>query len=188
MTQFDRLRPAGPPDVPERHRHRRDARASTPRSARSACARRARKQYLELKDDFADFYEVDPYTPVATAPPIDEDIEVAVLGGGHHRPVGRRIPEESRRRGRAHHRDGRRLRRRLVLESLPGHPVRQRRLLLHPDAGRTQLPADQEVRRRRRDLRALPGASQSISGSTTARSSPPRSARRAGTRRSSAGG
>src|SRR6201991_4684853 len=39
-------------------------------------------QYLELKDDFADFAEVDPHTPVTPRTPIDSDIEVAVLGGG----------------------------------------------------------------------------------------------------------
>ena len=39
-------------------------------------------QYLELDGDLADLYEVDPYTPVADRAPIDEDIEVAVLGGG----------------------------------------------------------------------------------------------------------
>jgi cyclohexanone monooxygenase len=40
------------------------------------------KQYLELKDDFAEFSEVDPHTPVTPRTPIDENIEVAVLGGG----------------------------------------------------------------------------------------------------------
>jgi cyclohexanone monooxygenase len=39
-------------------------------------------QYLELDGDLADLYEVDPYTPVADRAPIDEDIEVVVLGGG----------------------------------------------------------------------------------------------------------
>src|SRR5689334_5065660 len=39
-------------------------------------------QYLELKDDFAEFAEVDPHTPVTPRTPIAEDIEVAVLGGG----------------------------------------------------------------------------------------------------------
>ena len=101
--------------------------------------------------------------------------------GGHRRrrprrwfrgPAGRGPPQEGRRRGCPHHRNGRRLRRRLVLEPLPGHPVRQRRLLLHPAARRTRLHADEEVRRRRRDLRALP-RSGSISACTTARSSPP---------------
>ena len=40
------------------------------------------KQYVELKGEFADFYEVDPHTPVTPRDPIVEDIEVAVLGGG----------------------------------------------------------------------------------------------------------
>src|SRR6476469_8102707 len=39
-------------------------------------------QYLELKDDLAEFAEIDPHTPVAPRTPIDEDVEVAVLGGG----------------------------------------------------------------------------------------------------------
>jgi cyclohexanone monooxygenase len=39
-------------------------------------------QYLELKGDFAEFAEVDPHTPVTPRMPINEDIEVAVLGGG----------------------------------------------------------------------------------------------------------
>lgn len=40
------------------------------------------KQYLELEDDFAGYYEVDPYTPVVPRDPITADIDVAVLGGG----------------------------------------------------------------------------------------------------------
>ena len=40
------------------------------------------KQYIELEDDFAGYYEVDPYTPVTPLQPIIEDIDVAVLGGG----------------------------------------------------------------------------------------------------------
>ncbi len=38
----------------------------------------------------------------------------------------------------------------------PGHPVRQRIVLLHTAARRAELHAVEEVRRRRRDLRALP--------------------------------
>ena len=40
------------------------------------------KQYLELKDDFAEFAEVDPHTAVTPRTPLDADIDVAVLGGG----------------------------------------------------------------------------------------------------------
>ncbi|MCV7150777.1 flavin-containing monooxygenase [Mycolicibacterium pyrenivorans] len=40
------------------------------------------KQYLELKDDFADFYEIDPYTTVMERDPVVENAEVVILGGG----------------------------------------------------------------------------------------------------------
>lgn len=40
------------------------------------------KQYVELSDDFAGYYETDPHTPVTERDPIDADIDVAVLGGG----------------------------------------------------------------------------------------------------------
>src|SRR5215468_7259829 len=44
--------------------------------------RQGSEQYLELKDDFAEFSEVDPHTQATPRTPIKEDIEVAVLGGG----------------------------------------------------------------------------------------------------------
>jgi cyclohexanone monooxygenase len=40
------------------------------------------KQYVELVDDFAGFYENDPHSPPLVRDPISEDIDVAVLGGG----------------------------------------------------------------------------------------------------------
>ena len=40
------------------------------------------KQYLEAEDDFAEFYEGDPHTPVVPRDPISDEIDVAVLGGG----------------------------------------------------------------------------------------------------------
>ncbi|WP_319434451.1 NAD(P)/FAD-dependent oxidoreductase [Mycobacterium sp. RTGN5] len=39
-------------------------------------------QYLELEGDYADFYEVDPYTTVTARDPLAEDADVVVLGGG----------------------------------------------------------------------------------------------------------
>ncbi|GAY13331.1 NAD(P)/FAD-dependent oxidoreductase [Mycobacterium sp. shizuoka-1] len=39
-------------------------------------------QYLELGGEYAQFSEIDPYTPVAQRDPITEDAEVVVLGGG----------------------------------------------------------------------------------------------------------
>ncbi|TMS52686.1 NAD(P)/FAD-dependent oxidoreductase [Mycobacterium sp. DBP42] len=39
-------------------------------------------QYLELEGEFADFYEVDPYTTATERDPIVEDADVVILGGG----------------------------------------------------------------------------------------------------------
>ncbi len=39
-------------------------------------------QYLELKGDFAEFYEIDPYAPAAERDPVVENAEVVILGGG----------------------------------------------------------------------------------------------------------
>ena len=40
------------------------------------------RQYVEAADDFADFYETDPYSPPVVRDPISEDIDVVILGGG----------------------------------------------------------------------------------------------------------
>jgi cyclohexanone monooxygenase len=78
MTLFDTCGPTQTPDdididaLREKYLHERDKRLRAEGS----------KQYLELKDDFAEFAEVDPHTPVTPRTPIEEDIEVAVLGGG----------------------------------------------------------------------------------------------------------
>ena len=82
MTQFDRrsdtCRPTQTPDdididaLRKKYLFERDKRLRPEGS----------KQYLELKDDFAEFSEVDPHTPVTPRTPIDVDIDVAVLGGG----------------------------------------------------------------------------------------------------------
>ena len=78
MTMFDTCGPTQTPDdididaLREKYLFERDKRLRPEGS----------KQYLELKDDFAEFAEVDPHTPVTPRTPIDEDIDVAVLGGG----------------------------------------------------------------------------------------------------------
>jgi cyclohexanone monooxygenase len=40
------------------------------------------KQYVELVDDFAGYYETDPHSPPLVRDPMSEDVDVAVLGGG----------------------------------------------------------------------------------------------------------
>ncbi len=78
MTNFDTCGPTETPQdididtLRDKYLHERDKRLRPEGS----------KQYLELKDDFAEFSEVDPHTPVTPRTPIDENIEVAVLGGG----------------------------------------------------------------------------------------------------------
>ena len=78
MTTSDTCRPTQTPDdvdidaLRQKYLHERDRRLRTDGST----------QYLELKDDFAEFAEVDPHTPVTPRTPINEDVEVAILGGG----------------------------------------------------------------------------------------------------------
>jgi cyclohexanone monooxygenase len=40
------------------------------------------RQYVVTEGEFEDFYEADPYKPVEPRPPLSEDIDVAILGGG----------------------------------------------------------------------------------------------------------
>jgi cyclohexanone monooxygenase len=78
MTLFDTCGPTQTPEdididaLREKYAHERDKRLRPDGST----------QYLELKGDFADFYEVDPYTPVTFRDPVTEDTDVVVLGGG----------------------------------------------------------------------------------------------------------
>jgi cyclohexanone monooxygenase len=78
MTTFQTCGPTQTPDdididaLRKKYLHERDKRLRPDGS----------RQYLELKDDFAEFAEVDPHTPVTPRTPINEDVEVAVLGGG----------------------------------------------------------------------------------------------------------
>jgi cyclohexanone monooxygenase len=39
-------------------------------------------QYVEVSDEFSDYYETDPWTPAVVRDPISDDIDVAILGGG----------------------------------------------------------------------------------------------------------
>ncbi len=113
-------------------------------------------------------------------PKIDH-VTVAFIGGGFAGLVtGARLKEAGRRR-RAHHREGRRLRRHLVLEPLPGRAVRHRGVRLHAAARRDRPHADGEVRARRPRSSSTAGASASSSACTTTRCSTPRSPTSSGT-------
>jgi cyclohexanone monooxygenase len=56
----------------EKYRHERDKRIRP----------EGQKQYVEAEGEFADYYEVDPYSPPVVRDPISEEIDVAILGGG----------------------------------------------------------------------------------------------------------
>ncbi len=129
MTTYQET--CGPTDTPddidipalrEKYLHERDKRLRAEGST----------QYLELKGEFADFYEIDPYTPVTFRDPISEDIDVVVLGGGiagllagaHLKKAGVegvRVIEMAGDFGGVWY-----------WNRFPGHSVRQRRVLLYP--------------------------------------------------------
>ena len=114
-------------------------------------------QYREMTGDFARFAEADPYAdPGFARDPITDDIDIAIIGGGFSGLLDRGAADRPGRSLVPHHRGGRRLRRHLVLEPLPGRPVRHRVVLLPAAARRARLHAEGEVLLRLGDLRALP--------------------------------
>mgnify|MGYP006318264581 FL=1 len=75
------MKPCGPTDTPDDF----DIEALREKYAYERAKRlrpEGAHQYLELKDDFADFSEIDPYTPAAERDPVTDNAEVVILGGG----------------------------------------------------------------------------------------------------------
>ncbi len=60
------------PALKEKYRQERDRRVR----------KEGQEQYVRPVDNFADAYEADPYTPRKLREPVNEEIDVAVLGGG----------------------------------------------------------------------------------------------------------
>jgi cyclohexanone monooxygenase len=60
------------PALREKYRHERNKRVRAEGS----------KQYVELSDEFAGFYETDPYSPPVVRDPVSRDTDVAILGAG----------------------------------------------------------------------------------------------------------
>jgi hypothetical protein len=95
----------------------------------------ANAQYVEMARDFRHYID-DPYVdPGFTRAPLTDSVDVVIVGGWLRRPAGRGVAARSRDQGHPHHREGRRLRRHLVLEPLSGRPVRYRVLHLSTAAG-----------------------------------------------------
>ena len=111
-------------------------------------------QYVEIAGGFADYLH-DPYVDRIDRPALTDDVD-----GRHHRrrlrrPRHRRPAPPRRDRRHPDHREGRRLRRHLVLEPLSRRPMRRRVLRLPPPARGDGVRPVGEVRPRARDPRAL---------------------------------
>ena len=104
-----------------------------------------------------------------------DEVEVVDRRRRLRRPARRRAPARGRRRGHPRHREGRRLRRHLVLEPLPRRDVRHRVVHLPAAARGGRLRPEGEVHPRARDPRPQPARSASTSTSTATPASRPRS-------------
>ena len=187
MQSRDRTRSAS------RRRHRTTSTClhsgrSTDRSATSACARRARSSIVDTADEFADFCETDPHSPPVVRDPISEDIDVVVLGGGFAGLIAGARLKQAGVDGCPHHRDGRGFRRRLVLEPLSRHPVRQRSYCYLPLLEELSYIPSKKFADGAEIYRALPAHRQAFRPLRRRAVRHAWSARCAGTKRSSAGG
>ena len=90
---------------------------------------------------------------------------MAVIGGGFAGLIAGRAPAPGRHRRRAHHREGRRLRRHLVLEPISGRAVRRESYVYLPLLEETGTSRPRSTRTRPRSWRTA-GASPSSSGYT----------------------
>ena len=118
-------------------------------------------QYLRVAGQLAHYLD-DPYTPFVERPAVDRPRDLRLRRRRLRRPGDRRAAGGGRDRRRAHRREGRRLRRHLVLEPLSGRPVRHRLDDLHAAAGGDRPPADREVRPRAGNPRAVPAHRQAV--------------------------
>ena len=112
-------------------------------------------------------YETDPYGgPVVERDPIDDTVEVLFIGGGFSALLTVGPPPGEGRRVDPHRREGRRRRRHLVLEPVPGRGLRRGVLRLPAAARRDGLRAVPPLRRARRSwptARPSPTATTSTS-------------------------
>ena len=144
------------------------------------------RTYRSLRDLDVDF-DADPYTPRIQRDVLTEETDVVIIGTGLGRDEHRGVPRQGGRHQLPDARQGRRLRRHLVLEPLPGLHVRRRGVHLPPAARGGRLHADQEVRPRAGDLRVRPAARAHTSTCTPTPCSTPRRPRWSGTTTPSAG-
>ena len=143
-------------------------------------------QYLRVAGQLAHYLD-DPYTPRHRARAEDRPRHRRLHRRRLRRARHRRAAEGGRHRRRPHHREGRRLRRHLVLEPLPGRAVRHG--VDSSTCRCSKRPATCRPRstRTRRRSSSTASASASSTASTTTRCSTPRSTTSSGTRHNRAG-
>ena len=151
-------------------------------------ARRGAADYMAMEGEFAKYLagrllRADPVEREA----LTDECDILVVGAGFAGLLLWHKLQRGRLRRRALLREGRRRRRHLVLEPLPGHRLRRRVVQLLPAAGGDGLRPDDEVRLGLRDPRVLPEDGRPSSASTTTACSTPRSSRPSGTRTPGAG-
>ena len=139
-------RPFDPEKLREKYRQERDKRLRED----------GNQQYVEVKGEFAHFVE-DPYVePGFERAPLTDDVDVVVIGGGFGGLLaGARLKEAGVDNVR-HHREGRRLRRDVVLEPLSGRRLRRRVVRLSAAARGDRLHPGREVQPRAGDPGAQP--------------------------------
>ena len=143
------------------------------------------EQYLQLKGRLAHYLE-DPYTPRAAARAAHRSRDLRVHRRRLRRAGDRCAPGRGRHPRCAHRREGRRLRRHLVLEPLPRRAVRHGVDGVHAAARGNRAHAVGEVRARAGDPRALPAHRPPVRAVRPARSSTPKCKTSPGTTSASA--
>ena len=118
-------------------------------------------QYLRVAGQLAHYLD-DPYTPVTPREPKTDHVTFAFIGGGFAGLATAARLVGSRHQGCPHHREGRRLRRHLVLEQVSGRAMRYGVDGLHAAARRNRPHAVGEICACAGNPRALPAHRQAI--------------------------
>ena len=113
------------------------------------------EQYVEITGQFAHYLD-DPYVEPIVREPLFDEVDVVVIGGGFGGLLAGARLKDAGIDGRPHHREGRRLRRHVVLEPVPRRAVRHRVVHLPAAARGDRLRAEGEVHPGARDPRAQP--------------------------------
>ena len=132
------------------------------------------EQYVEVKGDFPTTSTIPMSSRASTARRCNDEVEVLIIGGGFGGLMPARAAARGRRRRHPHHREGRRLRRHLVLEPLSRRAVRHRDLHLPAAARRDSATSRSEKYSFAPEIREhAASASRGTSTSTTTRCSRP---------------